>query len=36
MGYISYIIKDMGGFNPKFVENEFNKFKIFIENIIAR
>lgn len=26
MGYIPYIIKDMGKYNPLFVENQFNKF----------
>jgi DNA-directed RNA polymerase subunit RPC12/RpoP len=25
-GYTPYVIKDMGKYNPKFVENEFNKF----------
>ena len=25
-GYTPYIIKDMGRYNPKFVEEEFNKF----------
>ena len=25
-GYTPYIIKDMGGYNKKFVESEFNKF----------
>lgn len=27
MGYTSYIIKDTGSFNPKFVKQEFEKFK---------
>ena len=31
-GYKLYIIKDMGGYNKKFVEKEFNNFIIFLHN----
>lgn len=32
-GYTPYIIKDMGKYNPNFVEQEFKKFKEYIKNI---
>lgn len=32
MGYTAYIIEDNGKFNPQFVNDEFVKFKLFIDN----
>jgi hypothetical protein len=32
MGYEPYIIKDMGSYNPEFVEKEFEKLKKYIKN----
>ena len=33
MGYYCYIIKDMGSFNIKFVEEKFEEFKLYIHNL---
>lgn len=35
MGYTPYVIKDMGDFNPKFVEEKFSSFKKFVKNNIV-
>ena len=32
LGYEPYIIRDMGSYNPEFVENEFEKLKKYIKN----
>jgi hypothetical protein len=32
MGYTPYTIKDTGSFNPKFVKQEFEKFKEWVHS----
>ena len=32
-GYTNYIIQDMGGFNPKFVNEQFTLFNDYINNL---